>query len=175
MCCNCLEEGDLIFVSGYYMCYDCAVICSAYRIENIRSGKSDETLYNEFVCKQEGNMKYLTTTTAAARLGVSQETVRRYLKNGRLIGEKIGSQNAIHESSVEELLLSMKAEPDVVSKTFMISVDRTFEQLAGWCEVTECMGYPQHFISFSGAKEFRISVCDNCKIELMSEQEVDGQ
>ena len=45
---------------------------------------------------------YLTATKAARRLGVSDETIRRWVRLGRLPARKLGVQYFILEKDVEE-------------------------------------------------------------------------
>ena len=61
-----------------------------------------------FLCQSEEEMEqfngnhYLTATEAARRLGVSDETIRRWVRLGRLPARKLGVQYFILEEDVEE-------------------------------------------------------------------------
>jgi len=61
-----------------------------------------------FLCQAEEEMEqfngnhYLTATKAARRLGVSDETIRRWVRLGRLPARKLGVQYFILEKDVEE-------------------------------------------------------------------------
>lgn len=61
-----------------------------------------------FLCQAEEEMvqfngnHYLTATKAARRLGVSDETIRRWVRLGRLPARKLGVQYFILEKDVEE-------------------------------------------------------------------------
>lgn len=61
-----------------------------------------------FLCQAEEEMvqfngnHYLTATKAARRLGVSDETIRRWVRLGRLPARKLGMQYFILEKDVEE-------------------------------------------------------------------------
>ena len=57
-------------------------------------------LAEEEMVKFNGN-HYLTATKAARRLGVSDETIRRWVRLGRLPARKLGVQYFILEKDVE--------------------------------------------------------------------------
>ncbi len=59
------------------------------------------------------NITLYTIEEAAEILPVCHQTIRRYLKNGRLRGQKIGGRWLINEESINELL----ASPVVSSNT----------------------------------------------------------
>lgn len=50
------------------------------------------------------NQDYLNVTQAARRIGVSDETVRRWIRRGTLPSRRFGLQHLILESDVEELV-----------------------------------------------------------------------
>ena len=60
------------------------------------------------MCQAEGEMEqfngnhYLTATESAKRLGLSDETIRRWVRLGKLPARKLGMQYFILEKDVEE-------------------------------------------------------------------------
>lgn len=61
--------------------------------------------------------KYLSKHEIAEILGVSERTIARYLKDGRLPGAILGKAWRIKESDVQEFFEKMKAEtPDTLKK-----------------------------------------------------------
>ncbi len=50
--------------------------------------------------------EYLTVTTVARKIALSEETIRRHVRSGHLKAEKIGNQWFIHEKILDKFIRS---------------------------------------------------------------------
>jgi excisionase family DNA binding protein len=54
--------------------------------------------------REIGDIKLLTVTETAELLGATPQTVRKYLKQGKLKGQRVGRPILITEASIKEFL-----------------------------------------------------------------------
>ncbi len=66
----------------------------------------------------EQSRDIFTPNQAAAYLQVSREMVYRYLRDGRLIGSRLGRVYRIPRQSVERLLWSTRTRADIVLRDY---------------------------------------------------------
>ena len=69
----------------------------------------------------------LTVPEAAKRVGRNPETIRRWIREGRLAARKIGTQHVIEEADLERL-----ATPDVLPAPSWWETTATGEPMPDW-------------------------------------------
>ncbi len=73
----------------------------------------------------------LTVADAAVRLERSTEQVRRYLREGRLIGRRMGGQWFIQQDVLSAFSQTMREEPGFLDKIPMASDARPLDSIIG--------------------------------------------
>ena len=68
----------------------------------------------------------LTPDQAADYLQVNRETIYRYIRDGRLNASRIGRSYRIRKQSIDVLLASTSARPDIQLRTYSDEQLRTF-------------------------------------------------
>jgi excisionase family DNA binding protein len=71
----------------------------------------------------------LTVLQAARRLGKNPETIRRWIRSGRLRAQKVGNQRLIDEDDLAGLTRSPSSVPPKLERT------RTDEPMPDWVEL----------------------------------------
>ncbi|MCA1694892.1 MAG: helix-turn-helix domain-containing protein [Actinobacteria bacterium] len=59
----------------------------------------------------------LTVPEAARRIGRNPETVRRWIREGRLPAERVGTQHFVDEQAVDDMVAGPELIPSLVDET----------------------------------------------------------
>jgi excisionase family DNA binding protein len=101
--------------------------------------------------------QYLSAAEVAERFGITETTVREWLRDGKLVGVKIGSTWRVKETDLDRYLESQRVK-------VLIERAKRKDPEGNWQE-TNCVQCGE-VIVVKGAKESRIWVCSpECKKE----------